>query len=409
MLILGINEGANSSVVVCRDGRIEFALQEERVTRRKEHFGFPFEALKFTQKYLGLASHEFDAVCLSNLSSPVGTRAQFLADYDINAISFPQTVARRQWTAAAKKAFRTLPPGLRRLSRRFRYGGLNDLVGRQLAEAGLGAVPLRRYAHHSNHAASAYYGLRHNASDPHLVLTLDGGGDEDCARVYRAENGQMKLIAETGYGHSIGQIYGRVTHMMGMTPHEHEYKLMGMAPYADPHHFQKYVAQFECYIDLDPENPLRFRRRIPEETGLIERRMMRDFERARFDALAGAVQAFTECLVVKWVRECVRKTGIHKVVAAGGVFMNVKANKLIAELPEVEYFDVFPSCGDETLPFGAVWQACMELDPALNDSIRLDGFYLGPTRSTTSTQQKPVMRTAWNIVRSPIQSRRSLD
>jgi carbamoyltransferase len=378
MLILAVNEGANASVVVCRDGRIEFALQEERVTRLKEHFGFPFEALKFTLKHLGLVPSDFDALCLSNHSSPLMTRAQFLADYDINAVSFSDALANGQWKAAAKKAFRILPPGVRRLSRVMRYGGQNDIVGKHVADAGFGAVPLRRYAHHSNHAASAYYGLRQNAKDPHLVLTLDGGGDEDCARVYRAENGRMTLLAQTAYGHSLGQIYGRVTHMMGMTPHEHEYKLMGMAPYADPHHFQKYVAQFERYIDLDPDNPLCFKRRIPEETGLIERRMMRDFERARFDAIAGAVQAFAERLIVRWVRECVRKTGLKRVVAAGGVFMNVKANKLIAELPEVEYFDVFPSCGDETLPFGAAWQACIDKDPSLNESIRLDNFYLGP-------------------------------
>ena len=53
--------------------------------------------------------------------------------------------------------------------------------------------------------------------------------------------------------------------------------------------------------------------------------------------------------------EAVRATGIPRVLASGGVFMNVKANKLIGELPEVEHFDVFPSCGDESLPFGAAW------------------------------------------------------
>ena len=30
-------------------------------------------------------------------------------------------------------------------------------------------------------------------------------------------------------------------------------------------------------------------------------------------------------------------------------------DKIISEIDELEYFDVFPSCGDETLPFGAIW------------------------------------------------------
>ena len=33
--------------------------------------------------------------------------------------------------------------------------------------------------------------------------------------------------------------------------------------------------------------------------------------------------------------------------------MNVKLNKLIAQLPEVDFIDVFPSCGDESNIFGA--------------------------------------------------------
>ena len=37
--------------------------------------------------------------------------------------------------------------------------------------------------------------------------------------------------------------------------------------------------------------------------------------------------------------------------------MNVKANKLIAELPEVEFVSCFPSCGDESNAFGAAFLA----------------------------------------------------
>jgi carbamoyltransferase len=46
---------------------------------------------------------------------------------------------------------------------------------------------------------------------------------------------------------------------------------------------------------------------------------------------------------------------VRRVLAAGGVFMNVKANKRISELPEVDSFEAFPSCGDETLSIGAYY------------------------------------------------------
>ena len=53
--------------------------------------------------------------------------------------------------------------------------------------------------------------------------------------------------------------------------------------------------------------------------------------------------------------------------------MNVKANKLIAELEDVEYFDVFPSCGDESLPFGALWSYAAARGSSMR-AIQVAGF-----------------------------------
>ncbi len=340
--------------------------------------GFPSRALDFMLAHLGLKPGDFDAVCLSNINSPLSTRADFLHDYDLNARSLAETVALGDRGSIAKKLVRALPDPLRAVLRRPRQGRGNREVAAQLARHGFGRTRVLRFAHHSNHAAAAYWGMRADPATPHLVLTLDGGGDDTCSQVYLAENGQMTLLAETPAGHSLGQIYGRITHMMGMTPHEHEYKLMGMAPYAEGKYVRPVVETLRGYLDLDPEQPLRFLRKVSEDTTFIEPRLMRDLKRVRFDSLAGAIQAFTEELLVKWVTACVQATGVRKVVAAGGVFMNVKANKLIAELPGIDFFDVFPSCGDETLPFGAVWQGALALNSAIDDRIVFDSFYLGP-------------------------------
>ena len=69
----------------------------------------------------------------------------------------------------------------------------------------------------------------------------------------------------------------------------------------------------------------------------------------RFDTIAAATQRFTEEMLLEWVRRCVETTGIRDIVAGGGVFMNVKANMLIAQLPEVTSLYVMPSAGDESL------------------------------------------------------------
>src|SRR6202011_323921 len=78
----------------------------------------------------------------------------------------------------------------------------------------------------------------------------------------------------------------------------------------------------------------------------------------------------------RWVSSAIQATGIRRVLAGGGVFMNVKANKRIAELPEVDSFEAFPSCSDETLAIGAYYlEAVAQFGAA---SIpRLKHFYLG--------------------------------
>ncbi|MCW5786011.1 MAG: hypothetical protein KIT49_00710 [Nitrospira sp.] len=91
----------------------------------------------------------------------------------------------------------------------------NRTVAEELARCGLDGVPVSRFHHHSNHAASAYYGLRKNWHEPHLLFTLDGGGDDACAQVYLAENGTLRLLAATPTGHSLGNIYAAATHMLG--------------------------------------------------------------------------------------------------------------------------------------------------------------------------------------------------
>lgn len=371
MVVLGINEGINSSVVVSENGHIRFALQEERVCRQKEFVGFPHQALTFTMKHLGLSPADIEAVCLSNLKSPGFSKEEFHANYQRNAEQTIAELTKKPGTWEKIKHTRLTPER----TKPEKPDPTNLRVEGYLSDHGLGQRPLVRSHHHFNHAASAYYGLRQNPKDAHLVISLDGGGDDACAHVYVGEEGRLSLLAATPYGHSLGNLYSRVTHFMGMTPHEHEYKLMGLAAYAKKDYCQKWIDQFHQYLEVDE---LKFHCKLPVSTGQCAPFLARDFQRVRFDNLAGALQFFTEEMLVKWISGIVRKTGIPRVVCAGGVFMNVKANQRLAALPEISYFDVFPSCGDETLPFGAVWAYHADRSPDHGAGIEFETFCLGP-------------------------------
>ncbi len=376
MLAIGINEGINSSVVLMRDGQVVLAVQEERVCRQKEFVGFPQSALAFALAHAGVKPSDASVVCLSNTAKRItNTRDSFLRMYDRNASGRTATVQ----GMIKGQLLRSMPDGLPDWMQSARGRSTTTTIERVRA-AGFVDTPIVQTDHHLNHAASAYYGCRADPDSPHLVMTADGGGDGLCAAVYLARDGRMELLAQTEVGHSLGNVYSCATHFMGMRPHEHEYKLMGLAAYADPDYAGSIRDYFrDRILWLDPLDPLLFRRKIPEATGLIGPRLQRELIRTRFDNLAGGLQMFTEDLMVAWVKAAIERTGVRRVVAAGGVFMNVKANKRIAEETGVEYFDVFPSCGDETLPFGALWHWFAHNTPERGRNASLDRFWLGPS------------------------------
>ncbi len=86
--------------------------------------------------------------------------------------------------------------------------------------------------HHTCHAAAAYWGSGFAGRDA-LVLTNDNSGDGLCAT---ASTGRGLALdrheASPSAPGSLGAFYSFVTLAMGMKFGEHEYKVMGMAPYA---------------------------------------------------------------------------------------------------------------------------------------------------------------------------------
>jgi carbamoyltransferase len=80
----------------------------------------------------------------------------------------------------------------------------------------------------------------------------------------------------------------------------------------------------------------------------------------RFDHIAAAVQQYLEELLVAWIGTAIHQFDVHKIACAGGIFLNVKANKRIREMSEVEDLFVYPAAGDDGTSVGAGLQAYFE-------------------------------------------------
>jgi carbamoyltransferase len=158
--------------------------------------------------------------------------------------------------------------------------------------------------------------------------------------------------------------------------------VMGLAPYAKDEDVERVLTKLRGTIYPDPSNPLVFRSRF--NTWDTLHFLDDQFRRTRFDHLAGAAQRLVEELVVDWVNEAVARTGIRTVVLAGGVFMNVKVNKLLMESPSIERLWAMPSAGDESSPIGAAYLASREL--GVRDFAPISNVYWGPSFSSSDVE-----------------------
>jgi carbamoyltransferase len=341
MRILGIHDGHNAAAALVVDGRVVAAVQEERFTREKNWSGFPVQSIAWVLRHAGLEARELDAVAMNGTHMPYPKdRDALLEEYRTTG-----TVATRIRRIARRT---TLGDVYRRTRRAQRLARVVDLH-----------VPRERVHfvdHHTAHAAAAYYGYG-VYDEPVLVLTNDGAGDGLCASVRMGKGGHLQgAMATVPEADSIGNVFAVITFMMGMVPLEHEYKLMGLAPYAPDSGRDAVLAELQPLMRFPATNGLTWSR----TNGCPETYYSYDFfrrrlARKRFDWICAGLQTWTEKMLVQWVSNCARETGIRRLAMSGGVFMNVKANKTISELPEIESLFVFPSCGDETNAIGAAY------------------------------------------------------
>lgn len=331
MIVLGINDGHDAGVCLMKSGQVILCSSEERRVNRKNHAGVPAQSLVEVFDRTGINPEDVDLVALSSL---IRTTVPTADERPIHKILRPL------WSMARTEAATRV--GRQILQRVRRKRALLDHLGR----IGLGEKPLLPLDHHLCHAATAFY--HRPWTDDAVVLTLDGAGDGLCATVSIGRGQDLQVIAVTPKFHSpAAWFYSAITAHLGLKPYEHEYKVMGMAPYGQAEHT---VGLLRGLFTVEG---LKFRNHTGRIGPGLQRFLHRRLYRQRFDNVSAACQQVFEELMVEWVRNAVAATGIRKVCAAGGAFLNVKANKLIRELPEVDALYVYPASDDGGTPVGA--------------------------------------------------------
>lgn len=370
-LALGVHFGHDASVSVCSPDGILFALQEERVSRIKHHFGFPRQSLELAFAHCGLSGRDIDVVAFSTSQTlfPERSNAWVIpAEGDRQPVQVAQKLTSRDRLAPAERLAQ-----MREKVRRT----WNEFAGRHwcehvdfLNESGLLREGLAHYhvAHHRAHAASAF--RLSGLSEPAAVLTCDGKGDGLSATIYRGErDGRLTYLRGSQPGDSVGMFYQAVTEALGFVPVDGEYKTMGLAAFGQIHGranpFDGIVSvrdgvlastqqwQAANYNERHPDrkvnNPLSSVTQADEFQRLLDQFANHD--------VAAFAQAHFEDAMMALAADTMRLSGSRRLVAAGGVMLNVKANALIRDQLNPASFFVFPDSADGGLAAGAALEA----------------------------------------------------
>jgi len=320
----------DSAAALLQDGVVVAACQEERLSRKKHDSGFPSHAIKYVLRQAGIAPEELDAVGFYDkpllkfermLSTYVGTFPRSFASF---RKAIPVWLHEKLWVPSIIR--KELKP----------YKG-----------------PILFAEHHMSHAASCFLVSPYEEA---AILTVDGVGEWATASFGVGRGTDIEMFKEIRFPHSVGLLYSAFTYYLGFKVNSAEYKVMGLAPYGKPIHFDRLMrdmvrlnedGSFKLNMDYFAyDYGLTMTNRLFDEFfGGPPRKPETRMTEREFD-IAASVQKACEEIVLHMVRHIHKETGLSKLCMAGGVALNCVANgRVIRETPMKELF-VQPAAGD---------------------------------------------------------------
>jgi len=207
--------------------------------------------------------------------------------------------------------------------------------------------------HHTAHAASAYYP---SGFDSATVLTLDRRGDFRCGARWQATGSRLALERESLYPDSLGDLYGRVTELLGFRSGAEEHKVQWMSAWGDDRfrdlfleilriHDDGWPRVDRSFIDAERMTHGGFSAKFFSRIGVADGADIPETIRA---SIAAGVQQAVEAAVIGMAGEA------ERLCLAGGLGLN---GLLVAALERCGHFKsvfVQPVAGNAGTAVGAV-------------------------------------------------------
>jgi len=352
MKILGISahyHDAAAALVV--DGVPVCAVQEERLSRRKNDAAFPLSAIEWCLDSAGVAPESLDAVVF----------------YERPMLKFDRILT---------TALRAFPRSWRMFPKAMKNTLGEKVWVRGIISSHLG-VPAKKILfteHHQSHAAAAFLTAPTRRA---AILTADGVGEwaTMTAGLGEREPGgttSLTLLREIRFPHSLGMLYSTFTAYLGFKVNEDEYKVMGLAGYGQPtlvDAVRRVIRRTPDgafalnldYFDFHTTAARSYSRRFVELFGPprnpFEPIDLETESGRRFADIAASVQRVLEDILVDVAGALQRETGARDLCLGGGVALNGVANARILAESGFERVFVPPAPGDAGCAIGAALYA----------------------------------------------------
>ncbi|MEF2146616.1 MAG: carbamoyltransferase C-terminal domain-containing protein [Desulfovibrionaceae bacterium] len=364
--IIGISNSHDASVTYLEDGRVVAAVQEERFTNVKNDFGFPYNACQWLIREYGITNPDL-IVYAGERTNPDIAYLRREANYSL------QDWIKEQHEYWKPLLFEGRTPSLYEIfkdSEKFKFDTYFNYEGflgkyqdkeahyrfqseRARFAAEVFGVPADRVIFVPHEKCHQFYALCSGPLHDQDVamVTAEGMGDYSNETVCVKRGRSVEEIS-SGLENRLATLYRYVTLILGMKPNEHEYKVMGLAPFAKMYDVEKVLPIFRELMHVDGLN-VKWKNQPKDLYFTMKDRL----EGVRFDHIAGALQLYLEEMLQEWFRNIARTTGMRKFVFSGGLAQNIKACKSIAEIDEVDDLFICPASGDTSLSVGAAYYA----------------------------------------------------
>jgi carbamoyltransferase len=375
MLILGLNMfHADASAAILEDGKILFAVAEERLNRQKHYGGFPALAVK---------------ACLDAAGARI-TDVQHVAvgqDGDAN-------LARKVQYALANPA--RILNFIKMRQRKEAMRNVRTLLARALeVDAGTLKFEEHHLEHHIAHIASSYYC---SPWDQAAGLSYDGSGDFVSTMNARCQGAEVQVLDRVFLPHSLGSFYTMICDFIGYRKYGDEGKVMGLAPYGKDTYVEqirKIVALRDGGFELDlsyfePLGSNQGMQVLEDGTVSLARHFSGKMEKLfgaprdpgaeitqRDMDLAYAMQHVFEEVFFHLAHDLYKRVPDENLALAGGCALNSVANGKLFERTPFRRTWIQPAAGDEGLAIGAAlhtWHSVLKQPRREN----ANHAYLGP-------------------------------